>query len=344
MAGISGNNRSWDKERNSIRVFMKNLGQHYPDPEFETDACSFLIGGEEWLFSTDEFSSEDNFRSHNAYHLGWNVTSATISDILAAGGVPAYYGHSVTIQENWDDAFIRAFSSGIAHCIDNAGAVFLGGDMGVSDKWKYTGIALGKKLAGLTRRGAKAGDSIYMTGSAGAGNLEAALKLYSGHKSVEPLLERIKVVFPVRMKEAVLVRKYASCCIDSSDGLFRAVSDLARIGNTGFRISKIPYNRQGLFACKILGKPETILFLGECGEYELVFTISTEKEKAFISDARDQGLSFSRLGAMTDDQQKILEMKGEILDLSGYSIYSRNYTDVREYITRVVQYIDDGSG
>lgn len=330
-----------DKERSAIRIFMKNLGKDFPDPDFENDACVFNVSGQKWLFSTDEFSAEDNFRSHHAAALGWNVTAATISDILAAGGVPLFYGHSVTIQPDWDDLFIDALSGGVAGCLAEAGAAFLGGDLGMSEHWRYTGIAMGRQLAELNRRGAREGDLIYMTGHAGAGNLEAALRLYSGHKSLKPMLDMVHVRFPLRMKEAALVRKYANCCIDSSDGLLRALLDLSGINKKGFSVSAIPYHLQGLMACKLLGKPEEMLFMGECGEYELVFTVSPENETGLLADARAGKLIFKKLGVIIADEKSFLRKGNKSLDLSGYSIFARNYSDVSEYISEVVQFIHD---
>ena len=332
-----------DKERNAIRIFMKNLGTTFPDPDFETDASTFLAGEEKLLFSTDEFSAEDNFRSHNAHALGWNVAAATISDILAAGGIPHFYGHSVTIQDDWDDHYLDLFSDGIAGCLAAAGAEFIGGDLGMSDTWRYTGIAIGKKLAGLSRRGAKTGDLIYMTGNVGAGNLEAALKLYSDIKSLKTLLNIVHVNFPLRIKEATLVRKYANCCIDSSDGVFRALLDLSRISCQGFMVSDIAYHHQGLLACKLLGKPQEILFFGECGEYELVFTVPPGSEPGLLSEAHAQHLIFRKLGVITDEKKMILRNGKRITDLTGYSIFARDYRDVKEYIREVVQFIEDGS-
>jgi thiamine-monophosphate kinase len=332
-----------DKERSAIRFFMKNLGKDFPDLNFETDACAFQAAGEKWLFSTDEFSAEDNFRSHNASVLGWNLAAATISDIHAAGGIPMFFGHSVSIQEDWDDLFIDAFSSGIASCLAEAGAAFLGGDLGMSAQWRYTGIVIGKQMVNMSRRGANEGDLIYMTGNAGAGNLEAALKLYSENNSLKHLLNLVHVSFPVRIKEAGLVRKYAHCCIDSSDGLLRALLDLAGINKKGFSISQIPYHAQGLLACKLLGKPEEMLFMGECGEYELVFTIPPENESNLLSEAQAQNLNFRKLGVMTGDEKMFLNHNDKMLDLTGYSLFARNYKDVKEYINEVVQFINDES-
>jgi thiamine-monophosphate kinase len=332
----------FDKEREAILIFMDNLGQKEPDHYFETDSSVFKVGEEEWLFTTDEFSTEDNFRSSDGPVLGWNLAAATISDILAAGGIPAFYGHSVTIQNDWDNRFIEGLSKGISRCLHEAGAAFLGGDLGMSDHWRYTGTAIGRKLTSLSRKGAKEGDVIFMTGHAGAGNLEAALKLYSEYKTLKPLLGMVSVKFPLRIKEAALVRKYANCCIDSSDGLFRALKDLARISRTGFEVASIPYLSQGQLACMLLGKPVEILFLGECGEYELVFTVSGQREKEFLTEARAGGLEFSKLGHITEEKQ-LIRNNHKTIDLSGYSIFARNYENVEDYIREVVHFIEDGS-
>lgn len=344
---FNGNNlksASPDRERDSIKLFTKNLCPGNPVPVFEIDASAFRIGNEEFLFSTDEFSCEDNFRSHNPVALGWNVAAATMSDILAAGGVPYLFAHSVTIQYDWDDLYLDHFSKGIASCLKTADAQFLGGDLGMSDKWKYTGIAIGKKLAGLTRKGAKEGDLIYVTGRIGSGNLEAALDLYSEIKPLKPLLAMIDIRFPLRLQEAVLVRKYANCCIDSSDGLFRALLDLAGNGRVGFHVDQVPYHQQGQLACRVLGKPTEILFLGECGEYELVFTISPEREPDFLRESVENKLHFTKIGTITGEERYTYNFNGKALELTAYSIFARNFQDVHEYIREVTHFIEQCYG
>ena len=331
-----------DRERDAIKIFMKNLDPSNPVPIFEIDASSFRISNEEFLFSTDEFSCEDNFRSHDPETLGWNMAAATMSDIFAAGGIPVLYAHSATIQFDWDEHYLDRFSHGIARCLGLAGARFLGGDLGMSDKWRYTGIAIGKKMADLTRKGAREGDLVYSTGNIGAGNLEAALDLYSGIKTLKPLIGMIEIRFPVRGKEAALVRKYANCCIDSSDGLFRAIQDLASNSGVGALIDHIPYHTQGMLACMLLGKPPEILFLGECGEYELIFTISPDREPAFLHDASENKLHFARIGVITGGKELAYLHGEKKLDLSEYSIYARNYQDVHQYIDEVTHFINSG--
>jgi thiamine-monophosphate kinase len=108
-------------------------------------------------------------------------------------------------------------------------------------------------------------------------------------------------------------------------------------------VSDIAYHHQGLLACKLLGKPQEILFFGECGEYELVFTIPPGSEPGFLSEAHAQHLIFRKLGVITNEKKMILRNGKRITDLTGYSIFARDYRDVKEYIREVVQFIEDGS-
>ena len=117
--------------------------------------------------------------------------------------------------------------------------------------------------------------------------------------------------------------------------------DFSRINHTGFIISNVPYCREGLLACKLLNKPKELLFLGECGEYELVFTIPNEKEEEFLADARHKKVSFSKLGYIISESRMAYNDDRTTIDLTGYDLFARNYPDVEEYIDRLVQFVYD---
>lgn len=163
---------------------------------FESDSEVFDYKENKLLFTTDTFSNEDLFRDNNPYQLGRNLAVATLSDILASGGAPLFYGHSMVVSKQWQRPFIIEFSRGIADVIKLVDATFLGGDFGQSEKWQYTGIAIGEVVKPLSRIGAKNGDSVYLTGKAGAGNLEAALTLYSDLPLLGNLLKNYTVSSP----------------------------------------------------------------------------------------------------------------------------------------------------
>jgi thiamine-monophosphate kinase len=332
-----------DRERQVIRMILEALGEPegHVNRYFESDAEIIRLGDKNLLFTTDEFSEEDLFRDHHPFTLGWNVAVATISDILASGGNPLWFGHSLTLSNKWDDDFIRKFSQGIAECLKKADVSFMGGDLGVSDKWHYTGIVLGETDKPLTRRGARAGDLIFMTGNIGAGNLEAALKLYSSHATLKPVLNQVTVKFHLRIAESKVLRNYANCCIDSSDGVLKALINLAEITETGFEITSPDYCKDGLLACTLIGKPKELLLMGECGEYELVFTIPPELEDSFRKEAEENHLSFHKIGFITEVQRYLLNEPGRHRDFTDFRLYARDFPDVKDYLHALTNYLKD---
>ena len=331
-----------DKEKQFIRIIheqFRKAGQTHNNI-FESDAQDLQIEGQDYLFTTDDFSEEDLFRSSDPYILGWNLATATISDILAGGGTPLFYGHSLTASKEWDEKFIELLGQGIAECLKTASVRFIGGDMGFASEWHYTGTAIGKRVCALSRRGARPGDLIYMTGTVGAGNLEAALKLYSDYPAFRPFLARVKVRFHLRMQESRLIHHYASCCIDSSDGLYRALATLCEIGNVGFRLDNIPYNNEASYACKLLFKPREVLFLGECGEYELVFTVRPEKTAQFEKKAADKKLPVFRIGEITGNPAYHIPYQGKTVDLKQLNFFARDFENIHDYLKKVEKFLD----
>ncbi|MBI4646301.1 MAG: thiamine-monophosphate kinase [Bacteroidia bacterium] len=307
---------------------------------FESDSEILDYNGKKMLFTTDEFSNEDLFRDDDPYMLGWNLTAGTISDILASGGKPLFYAHCIALNEKkWDNDYIVQFSKGIADALKKTGAAFIGGDIGRSDNWRYTGIVIGESEKPLTRKGAKSGDIIFMTGAAGAGNLEAAIKLYSDRKIIDNIIKNYKTYFNIRTEESRLIRDYASSCIDSSDGILNALNTIADINDVGYEIADIPYLKTGVLACKLLSMPKTLLFMGECGEYELVFTVKNENEDLLLKFAKTQGLDIKKIGKINTKYRKILiEGKREI-NFNGFNINARDYENVKDYLNDLVAYI-----
>jgi thiamine-monophosphate kinase len=330
-----------DRERHIIQIILQSLSKSFGNVNefFESDAVIFLMGDQKMLFTVDEFSAEDHFRDTDAFTLGWNLAVATLSDILGSGGDPKWFGHSVTIPDKWDDTFIKNCSAGIAQCLEESKASFIGGDIGSGDSWHYTGIAIGSSESQLTRKGAKAGDLIYMTGLVGSGNFEAACDIYSHLPLLGPIIKKHKVRFPLRLSESKVIRNYATSCIDSSDGIMRALLTLSEINQTGFIVDKLNYLSEGKLACKLLGKPVEMLCLAECGEYELVFTCPLEKEKVLLEEGESKNLKFNKLGVVTEDKKYLFNMKGNRIDFTNHSLFARDFDNTSEYLAALEKYI-----
>ncbi len=307
---------------------------------FEADSEIVDFHGHRLLYTMDEFSVEDLLRDEDPYVLGWNMAVGSISDILASGGKPTYYAHSLVIQDSWSQDYVSKLSLGIAQVLKDVGAAFIGGDFGTSKTWRYTGSVIGD-LGGapMLRSGAKVGDGIFVTGPIGSGNVEAALVLYAENPFVKHLTGRWKNAFRLRSQEADLIKRHSCCCIDTSDGVFNAINSISEMSKTGFVVDNLPYAKSGLFLAKALNIPKEVLFLGECGEYELLFTLSSEAERDFLNEAQEQKLKFYKLGEVKARGKKTLWKKDQEIDLATYDLSARDYPDPKDYLRAVVNFL-----
>ncbi len=331
-----------NKEKDTIRLIasMMPKSPYKLNGLFECDCEAVEYNGSRLLFNVDEFSKEDLLREHDPYSLGWNAAVGSVADVLAAGGKPVFYLHSMVVGNDWDEEYVRLFSKGIADVLDKAGIGFLGGDFGKSEKWRYTATVVGVPGGRtLLRSGASEGDSIYLTGEIGAGNLEAFLKLYEDKKIVGFLAKKFKNQFQTRFEEAELIGKYATACIDTSDGVFNAINTLSEMSCTGFELQNLNYIKLGKTAAKIFSLPQALLFLGECGEYELLFTVGKQGEDDFLREGLNRGLKFKKLGKVTDASLKVLYEGSRKYDLEKLDISARDFTDMKQYIKELVRFL-----
>lgn len=330
------------KEEDLIRMISSMLPRspHQLNRLFEGDAEILELGGTKMLFTMDEFSPEDMLLERDPFTLGWNLAVGTMSDILAAGGRPLFYAHSMTAGEQWDEAYIQSFARGVASALTQSRTGFIGGDFGQSKVWRYTGAAIGV-LDGkpLLRSGASPGEGIFISGRIGAGNLAAFLTLYEEKKGAGRLAKLMKTPFSLRLREAELVKKYATACIDTSDGVCNGLGMLAEMSGTGYAVRDLPYLKTGALAARLFSLPKTLLFLGECGEYELLFTLRPEEEGGFFREAAEQGLKFYRIGRITEKGQRVLEEDGRTIDLSRFHIRGRDFADTGAYIKMLRDFI-----
>lgn len=307
---------------------------------FESDAELLKIGDILLAFNIDEYSREDLFRENNPFILGSNLTVGALSDILAVGGDPLYFAHSMTICESWSEKYILDFCRGVNSVLNLTGCVFTGGDFGKSDSWRYTASVIGKiENTPLMRKGASATEILYLSGEVGRGNCEAMLSLQTDNPKFEKYRHDYCNNFILRYKESTLIREYATSCIDTSDGLYKSLNSIAEINNCGYKIHDIPYHEFAHKIISIAGFPSIMLFLGESGEYELLFTIKAAREKAFLEESAKQGHSFYRIGELTRDKKRVVKTETGDLDFSEFTIHARDFEDINHYIHSILQWL-----
>lgn len=321
-----------------ILTNFRKSPQHKND-FFQSDAEIISLGSQDYLVTLDSYSDEDHFRLNDPFTLGMNLAACTLSDIFACGGKPIFFCNSLNCENRWDASFIDNLSKGVAAVLDKCGTAFIGGDFGFSYTWNFTGVAIGQAERIVTRKGASNGDLIYLSGEVGRGNFEAASILSPAGGKMDELFRKNPVIFPVRIKEASLVSRYATSSIDTSDGLFRSLDIISGINNCGFTVSGVPYCHPGLEWAKCMNLPVECLAFGECGEYELLFTVKPADEVQLLKDASLAGCRLFRIGTITDDKMKILHTESHKFTLNDFNIYARDFTDHYRYIALLTEYL-----
>ena len=155
------------------------------------------------------------------------------------------------------------------------------------------------------------------------------------------MLKKYKTILPLRLEESKLIRDFASACIDTSDGVLNALITLYEINGVGLEIDKLPFIPAGLTACKILSKSKLCLFAGECGEYELLFSIPMKDENLFLSKASTRKLKFQRLGEASRGKVLHVSHNGDKLDFSDYNLSARSFNTSEEYLDTLEEYLKE---
>jgi len=306
----------------------------------EVDAELVRLGDRDFLFTTDDFSAEDMLRENQPFELGWNLACGAISDIIAAGGKALVYAHAMVIPPAWDEPFLREFSRGISEVLGQYSVSFIGGDLGRGESWRYTASVLGIPVAKvLTRRGCRAGDAIMITGRIGAGNLMAAMSLFPDIQAAS--LKDAALRFRVHPKLAEVISPCASSAIDTSDGVFAALQTLCDLNGTGFSLGRLPFHAQGQLASRLLGLPDLLLFLGECGEYEILFTVSQQQKEQLQAELSKQDIEIHEIGEITANPgQKTVLHEDIHYDLAGYRIKARDFEGVSAYLKAMIAWLE----
>ena len=322
-----------DSEEDLIRKMSTLLprSRNQLNQLYEADCEMIQADGRTMLFNIDEFSQEDHLREHHPYSLGRNMAIGTLSDIFAAGGIPQYYAHNLVVLKKWSQDYILKLVEGVASVLHQCQCSFIGGDLGISDNcWRYTGTVIGQTHnKPIKRSGAQVNDAIYVTGPIGAGNLEALLKIYAQKGIMGKMIGPTQ--FKLRQKESQLIAQYATSCIDSSDGLFNAVSQLASCSEVGFTLCDLPFMPRARWAARLKKLSPLLLALAEAGEYELVFTINPQDEANLLAS------KFHRIGTITAQNRKII-YQNKTIDMNNFSIRARCYHNSEQYVEALINW------
>lgn len=220
------------------------------------------------------------------YLIGWMLAMVNFSDLAAVGASPLGLLISVTTSAGQSNSFIQKLAEGISDACQRLNTHVLGGDTNQGKDLFLSACAIGlvPKSSVITRMGAIPGDKCYLSAPAGIGSTYALLKLQDENTQLPKSFYQ-----PIaRIKEGMIVRKFANCCMDTSDGVIHTLDTLMRLNNCQFVLYD---NWEEVLhpavqeICKTNNMPPWIILAGVHGEFELCFTVNPGVEKEFLKEA-----------------------------------------------------------
>jgi thiamine-monophosphate kinase len=265
--------------------------------EFRNKSFQYLV------FKIDGIHEEINQKLYeDPFLIGWMSITVTVSDLVAVGALP--FGILISLQkpQNFDNRWLKKLQKGINEACQIYQINILGGDTNYDTSISIVSTGIGTiidKEKTLLRKNMAVGDLLYSTGKLGLGNAFAYAHFFD--KSI-----KIKYKPTAKLKESKLIQNYATACMDTSDGLFPGLSVLSEINNIGFNLCSSLENivhKEVLIIEKKSKIPLWTFLAGPHGEYELLFSIPTTRQKDFEKACEEDGWKPVFLGEITSKKQ-----------------------------------------
>lgn len=247
--------------------------------------------------TTDTLVSEVHFLPDvDPRRLGHKSLAVNLSDLAAMGAAPRWALLSLTLPEvdaNW----LESFATGFFRLAERYRVQLIGGDT-TRGPLSVTVQALGVLASAqpMRRFGARPGEGIYVTGYLGSAGL--GLKIRLGEfvcPDPEPI-DRLEVPEP-RVGFGAALSRFASACIDISDGLAADLGHILRDSGVGAEVhwEQLPLSPAVRHYVEISGDVELPLTAGD--DYELCFTMARQHEES-LRQAVGGGVPFTRIGSV----------------------------------------------
>lgn len=254
--------------------FLKIINQTLSNNSYLGDDCAYL--DDFGMFVTQDTLVEDvHFKLDFAtpFQIGYKAVCVNISDLASNLAIPKYISVSVSFPKNISANFVEELYKGINSACEKYNVFVIGGDITGAEKIVISICAFGKKQCKFfaKRNYAKVGDVIVTTGEHGSSS--AGLRCFLNNIDNEFLIGKHLRVEPCLEQANELVQKVTNnfACMDTSDGLFDALNQIARLSNVSVNVDMdlVPYHSE----IKLFNDYEDlVLFGGE--DYQLLCCLS----------------------------------------------------------------------
>jgi thiamine-monophosphate kinase len=261
-----------------------------------------------------------------AESVGHRALAVNLSDLAAMGARPAWALLALTLPQV-DEAWLQGFATGLGELARTHAVALIGGDT-TRGPLCISVQLLGFVPAGaaLTRSGARAGDVLFVSGT--CGDAAAGLALEQRRLQAPPEARswlRERFLFPTpRVALGEELRRFASACIDVSDGLLGDAGKLASASHVGAELAwnELPVSEP---LAALLGERRAReLALTGGDDYELCFAVPPANIARLLMQLPPQEWRYTRIGALRAAPGAVVVRDGTVMEFShsGYQHFS----------------------
>ncbi len=251
----------------------------------------------------------------SAYDIAWKALAVNLSDLAAMGAKPGFFSLALTLPES-DPLWLKEFARGLADLAEQFKIPLIGGDT-TKGPLTVTVTAQGwvKSGSAVLRSGAKARDVICVTNTIGDGALGLKLVFNDFPEALSTsLTEKEKVYLlkalncPLPQLNAVnLLKRFANCAIDISDGLIADLSHILEASNSieagktlsaHLELQDMPLSSAMQKYIQAIEDWSLVLTGGD--DYQLCFTVSENEIDQLLSEAYESNISITAIGRIEE--------------------------------------------
>jgi thiamine-monophosphate kinase len=267
--------------------------------------------------------------------VGYKALAVNVSDAAAMGANPRAALLSLILPGSFGADDFDALIDGFAEMAAEARVSLAGGNISRSPGPLIVDVSLAgsvKPRKVLTRGGGRPGDALYVTGTPGAAAAGLGwLRANATRGAADPedaglaeCVSRYRRPVPRARIGALLGRtRAARACMDLSDGLADAVTQIAAASGTGAVIdaSAIPLHSAATrwFSEQGLDPVATAIAGGD--DYELLFAVGPKTRGRLRTVMREaRGVAITRIGELTTGSEVVVQREGRSEPLpAGYA-------------------------
>jgi len=274
------------------------------------------------VVSTDVSVENVRFRRDwiSCDEIGFRATVCALSDLAAAAALPAGLVVALTVPPDADHADTVEVMRGVGRAARAAGTAVLGGDLSTGPVWSLAVTVFGYATRLMSRRGARVGDGIWVTGW--LGGAQAAIRDWTAGKVPEPA-NRDAFANPLPQLAAGrwLAAHGATAMLDVSDGIAGDAQHLAAASGVRLEIdvTTIPL-MPGVPVVAMRYDEDPMLYGATGGEdCQLLVTLPAEfGDDGAEAFKRDTGSRVARIGTVVNGSGVAMMRDGAVLDVTGF--------------------------